>query len=274
MNTIKIVILTVIIFIIIGLIIYLTKSTNSSSLSSTANTTTSAPSSGSSSTTAAPSSGSTTTTSAPSSGSKTTTSAPSSGSTTTTSAPSSGSYPTVSNPGDVIKIAYGDANKPVFVAPDGHTNNIGTLPFTVGSGSKLFNFKYTPMPNFPAGVNVRSRITFYGPKSYEIYKEFSSPINILTISHVADNSELPPGTYSLNIYIDYGESFSVEGTVAIAAPAAKRNIFNIYDNTGLFKDAMLNEAMKTTINVPVISNTDKVSLLFDGTVSIGCQGAR
>jgi hypothetical protein len=115
----------------------------------------------------------------------------------------------------ISQITFGDINKPVFINTTamhkGSGGNIGTLPFTVGNGTKVFTFTYTTATL--RTDYVRTRINFYGPKPYEIYTGFIPTNGIFILTDTVDNNNLPAGTYNLNIYVDYGDDFAVEATI-------------------------------------------------------------
>jgi len=119
--------------------------------------------------------------------------------------------------GCISQITFGDVNNPVFINTPamhkGSGGNIGTLPFTVGNGTKVFTFTYTPVSIDASITYVRTRINFYGPKPYEIYREFNPVNGNFILTDTVDNTKLPAGTYSLNIYVDYGEMFAIECTI-------------------------------------------------------------
>jgi hypothetical protein len=125
------------------------------------------------------------------------------------------------NPGEnaskgcVQQITFGDINKPVFINTPamhkGSQGNIGTLPFTVGNGVKVFTFTYTTATL--RTDYVRTRINFYGPKPYEIYTGFKHTNENFILTDTVDNNNLPAGTYTLNIYVDYGDNFAIEATI-------------------------------------------------------------
>ena len=119
--------------------------------------------------------------------------------------------------GCVQQITFGDINKPVFINTPamhkGSGGNIGTLPFTVGNGVKVFTFTYTPVTLLTDVTYVRTRINFYGPKPYEIYTGFKHTNENFILTDTVDNNNLPAGTYTLNIYVDYGDNFAIEATI-------------------------------------------------------------